>query len=132
MTKNNDGKYHQNRPDISTCGAGAGQIRAKDDVDFGRFDITRCEKGDNRANFISTENDSWLLYWWHRLDQEGFVQFTLCVLDKFQSTNSDEFNLVSRNAARSSVSIDSPDIKKVIADNCGQRCHSIGLRYAKT
>ena len=84
-------------------GAGGGQMRSEDDGNFGSFDITRCEEGDDRKNFISKDSESWLLYWWHRLDQEGFVQFTLCVLDKFQRANSDEFNLVSGEAKKIKV-----------------------------
>ena len=38
--------------------------------------------------------DSYLLYWWHRLDEEDFVQFTICVLDQFTPANSDDFTLV--------------------------------------
>ena len=98
-------------------------MRSADDDEFGTFDITRCEEGDDRKNFITKESESWLLYWWHRLDEQGFVQFTLCVLDKFQRTNSDEFNLVSGEAKNNKAASDinqSPDIRQAIANNIGK------------
>ena len=75
-------------------GAGSGQ-RDEDHDDYGKVDLTKCVDGDDCSNFISSPNESYLLYWWNKLDQEGFVQFTLCVLDKFQRANTTKFNLVS-------------------------------------
>ena len=34
------------------------------------------------------------MYWWHRLDDEGFIQFTICVLEKFNRANTEDFTLV--------------------------------------
>ena len=58
-----------------------------------------------------------MLYWWHWLDQEGFVQFTVCVLDKFQRANSKDFNLVSSEARKQNEKNKKLDIKEAIADN---------------
>ena len=76
-------------------GSGAGQ-RDEDDEDYGRVDIAKCVEGDDRARFMeSGVKEKYLLYWWHKLDVEGFVQFTLCILDKFQRANTSNFQLVS-------------------------------------
>ena len=75
-------------------GSGAGQ-RDEDDEDYGRVDIAKCVEGDDRARFMeSGVKETYLLYWWHKLDVEGFVQFTLCILDKFQRANASDFQLV--------------------------------------
>ena len=39
--------------------------------------------------------DMYLLHWWYNLDMEGFVQFNLCVLDKYQRANASDSRLVS-------------------------------------
>ena len=58
--------------------------------------MEKCVDGDDRGNYIEAgTNSSYLLYWWHKLDNEGFVQFTICVLDRFQRANSTIFQLVS-------------------------------------
>ena len=64
-------------------GAGAGQMSSEDEDDYGNFDINRCEGGDNYAIFVESNNEVFLLYWWHCLDEEGFFQSTLCILEKF-------------------------------------------------
>ena len=84
---------------VHTCklsGAGAGQ-RGKYDENNGCVDLSKCIDGGDGGNFIKNNevNQSYLLYWWHTLDKEGFVQFTLCVLDQFQRASTPEFNLVS-------------------------------------
>ena len=81
--------------DYELSGAGAGQMRSENADDYGHFYINRCEDGDDRRNCCKAHNDSFLLYWWHRLDTEGFVQFTICVLDKFHCANAKHFALVS-------------------------------------
>ena len=76
-------------------GNGAGQ-RSEEDGDYGCVDLEKCVDGDDRGNYIDAgTNSSYLLYWWHKLDNEGFVQFTICVLDRFQRANSTIFQLVS-------------------------------------
>ena len=67
--------------------------RNKEDDDYGIVDLTKCIGGDYRGTFIDSANESYLLYWWHKLDEEGFVQFTLCILDKLQRANTRDFNL---------------------------------------
>ena len=41
---------------------------------------------------IHSPNGSYLLYCWHRLDIEEFLMFTVCILDKFQKSNSKDFS----------------------------------------
>ena len=81
-------------------GAGAGQCRDEEQDTYGHFDLDLCEAGDDRRNFIKNENESYLLYWWHRLDTEDFVQFTICVLDKFHIANATDFALISNKNSR--------------------------------
>jgi len=82
-------------------GAGAGQCRDEEQDTYGHFDLDLCEAGDDRRNFIKNENESYLLYWWHRLDTEDFVQFTICVLDKFHIANATDFALISNKNSQS-------------------------------
>lgn len=61
-----------------------------------RVDIEQCIEGDDREKFMESHvKETYLLYYWHKLDVDGFVQFTLCILDKFQRLNDTEFQLVS-------------------------------------
>ena len=53
-------------------GAGAGQRNEKDDS-YGRVDLTKCIDGDNSSSFIHSLNDTYFLYWWHKLVVKGFV-----------------------------------------------------------
>jgi len=75
-------------------GVGAGQRNEEGD-NFGRVYITKCIDGDDCSNFIHSLTSMYSLYWWHKLDIEGFVKFTVCILDKFQCANATYFNLVS-------------------------------------
>ena len=54
-------------------GAGGRQCRSEEDEEFGHFDTACCEEGDDRANSIDKQTNSYLLYWWDRFDDEGFV-----------------------------------------------------------
>ena len=71
--------------------SGAGQ-REEEDEDYGKVDITKCVEGDDRARFMeSGVKEIYLLNWGHKLDVEGFVKFTWCILDKFQRANASDF-----------------------------------------
>ena len=67
-------------------GAGSGQRNEEDD-NYGRVDLTKCIDGDDCSNCIHSLNNTYVLYWLHTLHIEGLVQFTLCILDKFQCAN---------------------------------------------
>jgi len=84
--------------------AGGGQCREEDQDKYGHFDLDLCEDGDNRRNFMKNANESYLLYWSHFLDTEDFVQFTICVLDKFQRANVTDLALISNKHSSSSSS----------------------------
>ena len=104
--------------DYELSGAGEGQMREEDNELYGTFDANRCENGDDRRNFCHSTSDTYLLYWWHRLDEEGFLQFTVCALDKFQRANAEEFSLVSRrNTTRTSSSNSVDSIRKEMVAN---------------
>ena len=84
-----------------------------------------CEAGDDRRNFIKNENESYLLYWWHRLDTEDFVQFTICVLDKFHISNATDFALISNKNNQSPKSPskykqEDDKLKREMTDNMGK------------
>ena len=85
-------------------GAGGGQCREEDQDKYGHFDLDLCEDRDDRRNLMKNANESYLLYWWHRLDTEDFVQFAICVLDKFQRANTMDFALVSNKHSSSTSS----------------------------
>ena len=68
------------------------------------------------CNFINNANDSYLLYWWHRLDAEYFIQSTLCVLDNFQRSDAKEFSLVSNNHASPTKSVNNKKKDKNIKE----------------
>ena len=75
---------------IHTCalsGAEAGQQDEEYD-DYGRVDLEKRVNSDDWSNFSSTPNDLNLINWWHKLDEEEFVKFTLNVLEKFKRVNS--------------------------------------------
>ena len=76
-------------------GNGVGQ-RLEEDEDYGRVDLSKCVDGDDHGTYLESGSScSYILYWWHKLDVEGFVQFTICTLDKFHRVNSNDFQLVS-------------------------------------
>ena len=76
-------------------GGGAGQ-RAEDDSDYEREDIEQCVEGDDNDFLMESDvKETYLLYWLHKLDVDEFIQFTLCILDKFQRANASDFQLVS-------------------------------------
>ena len=69
-------------------------MREEDCDEYGYFNLDRFVDGDDRRNLIKAQTESYLLYWWHWLDIDDFVQFTLCVLDKFQRSNATDFALI--------------------------------------
>ncbi|KAG7373795.1 hypothetical protein IV203_012890 [Nitzschia inconspicua] len=75
-----------------------GQQRSDDAPDWGRFDSDLVVDGDDRKNFLpaSTRNNnmSYLLYFWHKLDEEGCLQQTLVKLPDRIKTASDQTSLV--------------------------------------
>ena len=75
-------------------GNGAGQ-RSSRNEDYGCVDLSLYVAGYDRASFLFNLFSSFLLYWWQKLDGEGFVQFTLCILNTFQRSNAVNFQLVS-------------------------------------
>ena len=97
-------------------GAGAGKMRSEDEDDYVHFDITRCEAGDNRAIF-ENENEVFLLYWWHYLDEKGFVQLTLCIMGKFHRAHVKYFALVSNQHTKTSWLKRANDVKVDIVKN---------------
>ena len=69
------------------------------------------------CNFFENETETFFLYWWHRLDEEGFVHFTLCILDKFQRANAKYFALVSNQHTNTVGLKRGNDVKVDIAKN---------------
>ena len=78
--------------------SGNGGMQRSDDADdFGAFDLEEVIDGDNRRNFLPDGNDSlyYLLYFWHRLEEEGFLQFTLAKFPDNVAIDSDNFSTVT-------------------------------------
>lgn len=80
------------RYELSGMGSGNRDTTASD---WGSFDISFCENGDDRKNFLRKPTHSYLLYWWILLEREGLLNFT-CVKLPFENTaNTSNFPLVS-------------------------------------
>jgi hypothetical protein len=71
-------------------GNGGGQ-RDPDAPDFGHFDLEEAVDGDNRRNFLPDNNDNlyYLLYFWHRLEEENYLQLTLAKFPDSVAADSD-------------------------------------------
>ena len=50
---------------------------ADDDAD--NFNMENLIDGDDRKNFLSSGDSSDLLHWWHVLEDEGMLNYTLSV-----------------------------------------------------
>jgi len=75
-----------------------GYQRSEDAQDWGEFDEDLVMDGDDRKNFLPGGNQNlyYLLYFWYKLDSEGYLQFTLAVLPKNVKASSDEFSFVAK------------------------------------
>ena len=51
----------------------------EDDDASGRFSVSNCIAGDNKRSFLSAKDSSDLLYWWHVLEEEDMLQYTLSI-----------------------------------------------------
>ena len=96
-------------------GMGAGNRNLSAD-DWGLFDITLCDNGDDRKCFLNTESQSYLLYWWKILDQEELLHFSCVKLPNELTANSSHFSLVSDGRSARRV-INSPDLKSNLSSN---------------
>lgn len=96
--KYNEMKNHLHAMVIKWERSGSGgQQRSDHAEDWGTFDPDLVEDGDDRQNFLPTGNANmyYLLYYWHKLDEEGYLQFTLAKLPDSVKATSDQFTLVS-------------------------------------
>jgi hypothetical protein len=75
-------------------------------ADFGHFDPEDVIDGDDKRNFLPNGNDSmyYLLYYWHRLDEDNCLQFTLAKLPECAKATSEHFTLVSPPAKKKTKS----------------------------
>ena len=83
--------------------------------DWGKFDITTCEQGDDRKNFLRKDSHSYLLYWWHVLEREQLLNFTCVKLPTNLTSNTSNFPLVSRARSPIKKGIPQSDTKKETA-----------------
>ena len=58
--------------ELSEAGA-AGKCREGEQDQYGHFKLDLCEDGDDRRSFIHNGKESYLLYWWNRIDEDDFV-----------------------------------------------------------
>ena len=101
-------------------GNGSGQMRNENNSKYGHFDASKCINGDDRRSFLLNPSETYLLYWWHRLDEEDVLQFTVCVLDQFQRANSETYALVGRehvSASKENSNSPSESIKREMLKN---------------
>ena len=59
-----------------------------DDDNIGQFHLRNCIAGDDRGSFLGTETVD-LLYWWHVLEEEGMLHYTLAVLPESVAVTSE-------------------------------------------
>ncbi|KAG7358662.1 hypothetical protein IV203_015251 [Nitzschia inconspicua] len=87
---------------FETMSGNGGQQRSDDAPDWCRFDPVLVEDGDNRQNFLpgGSANMYYLLYYWHKLDTVGYLQFTLTKLPDCVKASSEEYNLVSASTTK--------------------------------
>ena len=74
---------------------------------------------------LKMKNESYLLYWRHCLDTEDFVQFTICVLETFHTSNATDFALISNKnnqsqKAPAKYKQEDEKIKREMTDNMGK------------
>ena len=72
--------------------------RSEEKYDWGTFDIILCARSDYQKGFLrkrATNSQSYLLYWWLLLDNEGLVQSTCVKLYQCMVTHSCSYSLVS-------------------------------------
>jgi hypothetical protein len=60
-------------------GSGDGMRGEETDDNAGNFDMENLKEGDERKNFLASGDLSDLLYWWHVLEDEGMLNYTLSV-----------------------------------------------------
>lgn len=79
------GEYCISRPKLANMvhkyklsGSEMGQ-RDEEYSDYRTMDHAQCVEGNDMVNFMEAG-----VNYWHKLESEGFVQFTFCILDEFQ------------------------------------------------
>jgi hypothetical protein len=65
--------------ELSGNGDGMRGDQEEDDDASGRFSVSNCIAGDNKRSFLSAKDSSDLLYWWHVLEEEDMLQYTLAI-----------------------------------------------------
>ena len=103
------------RYEQSGMGAGNRDLTADD---WGMFDISLCEDGDDRKCFVRLESHSYLLYWWNMLEQEDLLHFSCVKLPNETTANSRNFSLVSNVRSPSTRRQQtSPELKANLSSN---------------
>ena len=88
--------------------SGQGCMSKHDDTaDWGNFDIELCDGNDDRSRFLLHQQQTYLLYWWAKLDEYNLLSFTCGQISPHLTANTD-FN-PSICSARNT---DSPKKKK--------------------
>ena len=79
-------------------GAGQRDVSFGDDG-WGHFDPETMD-GDDRAQFLRNPNEYYLLYFWHRIDEEGVIAQTLSQLPQSMEASNDNFAIVSERDSK--------------------------------
>jgi hypothetical protein len=61
------------------------------------------EAGDNRGNFLDSQNKEHILYFWHLADQNELLKNVLNVIAESLSAESRKYQLTSENSSASAV-----------------------------
>ena len=105
-------------------GNGIGQRgRGEDHKDWGTVDLSLATTidGDDRSNFLPHNNPhaSYLLLFWHRLQECGLVQFTLAKLPDKMRASSDELSMISSTSRPTNRQAALADPISQVAKNLG-------------
>ena len=78
--------------------SGQGSMSKHDDAaDWGSFDIELCDGNDDRSRFLLNPSQTYLLYWWAKLDEYNLVAFTCAQIPSHLTANTENSPKVSPN-----------------------------------
>ena len=70
--------------------SGMGCMSKHDDsADWGNFDIELCDGNDDRSRFLLHPAQTYLLYWWAKLDEYNLISFTCGQISPHLTANTD-------------------------------------------
>ena len=81
--------YEQSGNGDGMRGSHDGDDDNNDDGAGRHFDLANCIAGDSKRSFLAQGDPTDLLYWWHVLEEEGMLEYTISVLPESIGASSD-------------------------------------------